>query len=206
MDSKKVIKTLENITRKIDKNKGYLSELDAIIGDGDHGINLSKGFNEVIVAVKNDENLSIDKILKKAGMTLVSKVGGASGPLYGTGFMKASMVIKDKDEVNIEDFIKMLSVALEGIKMRGKAVEGEKTMIDSMAPAIRAMEKSFNENKSEKEIINKGVVGAKIGVEKTKKMIATKGRASYLGERSLGHQDAGATSFTLLLEGVLESI
>ncbi|MGL5416151.1 MAG: dihydroxyacetone kinase subunit DhaL [Clostridium sp.] len=206
MDSKKVIKTLENITRKIDENKGYLSELDAIIGDGDHGINLSKGFNEVIVAVKNDENLSIDKILKKAGMTLVSKVGGASGPLYGTGFMKASMVIKDKDEVNIEDFIKMLSVALEGIKMRGKAVEGEKTMIDSMAPAIRAMEKSFNENKSEKEIINKGVVGAKIGVEKTKKMIATKGRASYLGERSLGHQDAGATSFTLLLEGVLESI
>lgn len=206
MDSKMVIKTLENITRKIDENKGYLSELDAIIGDGDHGINLSKGFNEVIVAVKNDENLSIDKILKKAGMTLVSKVGGASGPLYGTGFMKASMVIKDKDEVNIEDFIKMLSVALEGIKMRGKAVEGEKTMIDSMAPAIRAMEKSFNENKSEKEIINKGVVGAKIGVEKTKKMIATKGRASYLGERSLGHQDAGATSFTLLLEGVLESI
>lgn len=206
MDSKKVIKTLENITKKIDENKGYLSELDATIGDGDHGINLSKGFNEVIVAVKNDENLSVDKILKKAGMTLVSKVGGASGPLYGTGFMKASMIIKDKNEVNIEDFIKMLSVALEGIKMRGKAIEGEKTMIDSMAPAIRAMEKSFNENKSEKEIISKGVVGAKIGVEKTKKMIATKGRASYLGERSLGHQDAGATSFTLLLEGVLESI
>ncbi|WP_297638448.1 dihydroxyacetone kinase subunit DhaL [uncultured Clostridium sp.] len=206
MDSKKVIETLENITKKIDENKGYLSELDAAIGDGDHGINLSKGFNEVIVAVRNDENLSVDKILKKAGMTLVSKVGGASGPLYGTGFMKASMIIKDKNEVNIEDFIKMLSVALEGIKMRGKAIEGEKTMIDSMAPAIRAMEKSFNENKSEKEIISKGVVGAKIGVEKTKKMIATKGRASYLGERSLGHQDAGATSFTLLLEGVLESI
>lgn len=206
MNSEKIIEALKNITNKIDENKEYLTELDATIGDGDHGLNLSKGFNEVLIAVKDNENVSVDKLLKKVGMTLVSKVGGASGPLYGTGFMKASMAIKDKEEINIDDFIKMMDAALDGVKMRGKAIEGEKTMIDSMAPAIEAMKKARAEGKEAKEVINKGVIGAKQGVEKTKNLVATKGRASYLGERSRGHQDAGATSFAILLEGILETL
>lgn len=204
MDSKKVIEILIKISEKIDKNKEYLTELDAAIGDGDHGLNMSKGFNAVSDKLKAEEDDNIGNILKKTGMTLVSNVGGASGPLYGTAFMKASMALKDKNEIDINDFLSALKLALEGIKSRGKSTEGEKTMIDALSPAIKSMEDSIKNGDSYIEVLEKGKDAALEGVEFTKTIKATKGRASYLGDRSIGHQDPGATSCFYILETIYE--
>lgn len=204
MDSKKVIEILIKISEKIDKNKEYLTELDAAIGDGDHGLNMSKGFKAVSDKLKAQEDDNIGNILKNTGMTLVSNVGGASGPLYGTAFMKASMALKDKKEININDFLSALKLALEGIKSRGKATEGEKTMIDALSPAIKSMEDSIKNGDSYIEVLEKGKDAALEGVEFTKTIKATKGRASYLGDRSIEHQDPGATSCFYILETIYE--
>ncbi|CUP84908.1 dihydroxyacetone kinase subunit DhaL [Clostridium baratii] len=204
MDSKKVIEILIKVSEKIDKNKEYLTELDAAIGDGDHGLNMSKGFNAVSDKLKAEEDDNIGNILKKTGMTLVSNVGGASGPLYGTAFMKASMALKDKNEIDINDFLSALKLALEGIKSRGKSTEGEKTMIDALSPAIKSMEDSIKNGDSYIEVLEKGKDAALEGVEFTKSIKATKGRASYLGDRSIGHKDPGATSCFYILETICE--
>ncbi|STB00035.1 dihydroxyacetone kinase subunit DhaL [Clostridium baratii] len=204
MDSKKVIEILIKVSEKIDKNKEYLTELDAAIGDGDHGLNMSKGFKAVSDKLKAEEDDNIGNILKNTGMTLVSNVGGASGPLYGTAFMKASMALKDKNEIDINDFLSALKLALEGIKSRGKSTEGEKTMIDALAPAIKSMEDSIKNGDSYIEVLEKGKDAALEGVEFTKTIKATKGRASYLGDRSIGHQDPGATSCFYILETIYE--
>lgn len=204
MDSKKVIEILIKVSEKIDENKEYLTELDAAIGDGDHGLNMSKGFKAVSDKLLSEEDDNIGNILKKTGMTLVSNVGGASGPLYGTAFMKASMALKDKKEININDFLSALKLALEGIKSRGKSTEGEKTLIDALSPAIKSMEDSIKNGDSYIEVLEKGKDAALEGVEFTKTIKATKGRASYLGERSIGHQDPGATSCFYILETIYE--
>ena len=204
MDSKKVIEILIKVSEKIDENKEYLTELDAAIGDGDHGLNMSKGFKAVSDKLLSEEDDNIGNILKKTGMTLVSNVGGASGPLYGTAFMKASMALKDKKEININDFLSALKLALEGIKSRGKSTEGEKTIIDALSPAIKSMEDSIKNGDSYIEVLEKGKDAALEGVEFTKTIKATKGRASYLGERSIGHQDPGATSCFYILETIYE--
>jgi dihydroxyacetone kinase-like protein len=202
-DMKKILKKINIV---IEENKLYLSELDAAIGDGDHGLNMSKGFNAVIKKIGDLSDEDLGDILKNSGMALVSNVGGASGPLYGTALMKAGMALSNKKTMNIKDFVEILQVALDGIKMRGKAVEGEKTMIDALSPAIEAGKKAINEGKSTKEILTSIRETAKQGVENTKSIIATKGRASYLGERSLGHQDAGATSMYLILNTITEEL
>ncbi|MGG7159896.1 dihydroxyacetone kinase subunit DhaL [Clostridium baratii] len=204
MDSKKVIEILIKVSEKIDKNKEYLTELDAAIGDGDHGLNMSKGFKAVSDKLRSEEDDNIGNILKKTGMTLVSNVGGASGPLYGTAFMKASMALKDKNEIDINDFLSALKLALEGIKSRGKSTEGEKTMIDALSPAIKSMEDSIKNGNSYIEVLEKGKDAALEGVEFTKTIKATKGRASYLSDRSIGHQDPGATSCFYILETIYE--
>ncbi|SHH81382.1 dihydroxyacetone kinase subunit DhaL [Clostridium intestinale] len=206
INGKKVIEILTQIAEKIDENKGYLSELDATIGDGDHGINMSKGFKAVTEKLKEDDGVDISGILKKTGMALVSTVGGASGPLYGTAFMKSSMSVNGKTEIDIEDFSNMLKDALDGIKMRGKAKAGEKTMIDALEPALEAINKGIEQGLESKEILKLAKEAAYNGVEYTKTIIATKGRASYLGERSIGHQDAGATSSAIILETIYEAI
>ena len=197
---------LRRISMIIETNKLYLSELDAAIGDGDHGLNMSKGFKAVIKKTEELPDDDLGNILKSSGMALVSNVGGASGPLYGTAFMKAGMILLNKSTMNINDFIEMLQVALDGIKMRGKATEGEKTMIDALSPAIKAGKKAIDEEKNVKEILILIRDAAKEGMEYTKNIIATKGRASYLGERSLGHQDAGATSMYLILNTITEEL
>jgi len=206
INGKKVIEILTQIAVKIDENKGYLSELDATIGDGDHGINMSKGFKAVTEKLKEDNGVDIAGILKKTGMALVSTVGGASGPLYGTAFMKSSMSVNGKTEIDIKDFSNMLKDALGGIKMRGKATAGEKTMIDALEPALEAINKGIEQGLESKAILKLAKEAAYNGVEYTKTIIATKGRASYLGERSIGHQDAGATSSAIILETIYEAI
>ena len=202
VNQQKVIEILRNIGETIEKEKLFLTELDNVIGDGDHGINLSRGFQEVEKKLDTLADKDIGTILKTVGMTLVSTVGGASGPLYGTAFMKAGQLMAGKDAVDINDFVEILRVSIEGIKMRGKSTTGEKTMLDAMVPALAAMEGALKAAKDPKEIL----VEAVDGVAYTKTIIATKGRASYLGERSIGHQDPGATSFTLMLSVIAKSL
>lgn len=202
----KVKEILREVNIVMDENKLYLSELDAAIGDGDHGLNMNKGFKAVVEKIDTLPDEDISTIIKSAGMALVSNVGGASGPLYGTAFMKASMVINKKNEIAIDDFISMLEAALEGIKMRGKAVLGEKTMIDTLEPAIVKGKIALAEGIDAKEVLNKIQEAAKEGMEETKNIVATKGRASYVGERSIGHQDAGATSMFLILNTIYKQI
>ena len=206
INQQKVIEILRNIGETIEKEKLFLTELDNVIGDGDHGINLSRGFQEVEKKLDTLADKDIGTILKTVGMTLVSTVGGASGPLYGTAFMKAGQLMAGKDAVDINDFVEILRVSIEGIKMRGKSTTGEKTMLDAMVPALAAMEGALKAAKDPKEILLEGVEAAEDGVAYTKTIIATKGRASYLGERSIGHQDPGATSFTLMLSVIAKSL
>lgn len=206
IDSKKLIHILNKIYEKIDKNKQYLTDLDAAIGDGDHGLNMAKGFKAVYEKLDTYQSNDIGDILRTVGMVLVSTVGGASGPLYGTAFMKASMIVKGKCEMDIFDFLNLLKAALDGIKYRGKGTEGEKTMIDAVSPAITALEEGISSGLSSKEVLQNSLNAAKAGVEYTKTIKATKGRASYLGERSIGHQDPGATSFYYIFETIVEEM
>lgn len=190
----------------IEENKMYLTELDATIGDGDHGLNMSKGFQAVKDKIKDDECKNIGDMLKKASMALISNVGGASGPLYGTAFMKAGMVVMNKEEIEVRDFAIMLEEALNGVKARGKATVGEKTMVDTIEPAVNALKDALNNNLNSLDCLKKMYYGALIGKESTKDMVATKGRASYLGKRSKGHLDAGAVSSYLILKTIYEEI
>lgn len=201
-----IIEILNKISEIMDEKKLYLSEIDAAIGDGDHGLNMSKGFQAVKEKIKDENGSNIGDILKKAGMALVSNVGGASGPLYGTAFMKSATSVNGKESVDINDFIKMLEDALAGIKMRGKGEKEEKTMIDALEPAIEALKESIEKGLNTVEALMNMKEAALKGVEHTKEIIATKGRASYLGERSLGHQDAGATSTYYILNTIYEEI
>ena len=199
-DNAKVIAILKNIIAAIEENAQFLTDLDAAIGDNDHGINMARGFKKVDADLPGLAGKDIGAILKKVGMDLVSTVGGSSGPLYGTAFMKAGAKAAGKNEISLDDFIVMMDEAIGGVQLRGKAVKGEKTMLDAMIPAQEAMKAAAAGGADAAAVLQAGVKAAEEGVEYTKTIIATKGRASYLGERSIGHQDPGATSFTLMLE------
>ena len=201
-----LINIINKIADTMDENKIFLTELDAAIGDGDHGINMTRGFHAVREKLKTNISSTAGDILKTVGMTLVSNVGGAAGPLYGTAFMKAAIVVKDNETLDIKDFIKIMEAALEGIKLRGKATVGEKTMVDAVVPAINALQEGIIQNLKPFEILFNACEAAKGGVEFTKSIVATKGRASYLGERSIGHQDPGATSTYLILKVIYEEV
>ena len=204
IDSKKLCEIIANMTEKIQEQKDFLTELDNEIGDGDHGINMARGFAAVKEKLPAMADKDVGAILKEVGMTLVSTVGGASGPLYGTAFMKAGMACKGMAEISGEDMLKALSAAIAGIKQRGKSEEGEKTMLDALCPAERALSEALEGGAALKDALGKAVNAAEAGLLHTRDIIATKGRASYLGERSLGHQDPGATS-TLLMLQVMEA-
>ena len=206
IDTKKTIEMLQSIIKKIESEKDFLTELDNAIGDGDHGINLSRGFQKVAEKLPEWEGQDIGAIFKGVGTQLVSTVGGASGPLYGTAFMKAGNACKGKLEISGEEFAAALEVAIGGIKMRGKSAEGEKTMLDALCPAHKALTEALADGKELKEALADAADAAAKGVEYTKTIIATKGRASYLGERSIGHQDPGATSSLFLLQAMQETL
>lgn len=203
-DVNRVIEMIKKIGADIEANKEFLTELDNVIADGDHGINMDRGFKEVDKLIPGFEGKDIGTILKQVGMKLLSTVGGASGPLYGTAYMKAGAIAAGKTEVNMDDFIAMLDAAIEGVVKRGKATTGEKTMLDSMIPASDAIKASYETDKDVKKAFAAGVKAAEDGIEYTKTIKATKGRASYIGDRSIGHQDPGATSFTIMLKVIAE--
>ncbi|MBQ7544525.1 MAG: dihydroxyacetone kinase subunit L [Synergistaceae bacterium] len=197
----RVYQCLSKIGDSIITNKDFLTELDREIGDSDHGINMARGFHAVLEKA-DPEASDIGATLKKAGMTLLSTVGGASGPLYGTAYMEAGKVLAGKTELTPEDLKAALEAAIAGIQKRGKAVRGEKTMLDALIPASETYAQKLAEGADIVSALDAACASAREGVEYTKTIIATKGRASYLGERSIGHQDPGATSATLTLEAI----
>lgn len=201
-DGKKVLEIIRAIGLKMEEEKEYLTELDQPIGDSDHGINLARGFGAVEGKLDTLEGKDIGTILKTVGMTLVSTVGGASGPLYGSAYMKAGMAMAGKNEMDMNDFLSMMKTAVEAVEQRGKATVEEATMLDAMVPSLKAMEEAHAAGKNTKEVLEAGVRAAWAGAEHTKDLVATKGRASYVGERGLGHQDPGATSYSYMLEVV----
>lgn len=198
MDGQVFKKLLEEIAAKIKENRQFLTDLDQVIGDGDHGINMDRGFSKVLEKIPSMPD-DVSMCMKQTGMTLVSTVGGAAGPLYGTAFMKAGDAIKGKEEVGVKDAIVMMDAAIQGVMKLGKATTGEKTMLDSLVPAYETLKECLEAGENAKVCFTKAVEAAEAGVEYTKTIIATKGRASYLGERSIGHQDPGATSSLVIL-------
>ncbi len=199
--SSRIYDCIVKINETIQTNKDFLTDLDREIGDADHGVNMARGFNAVIEKL-NADDADIGGALKKTGMTLLSTVGGASGPLYGTAYMEAGKVVQGKTEITKEDFGEMLRVAIEGIQKRGKAEKGEKTMLDSLLPAYDVYMEKINGGEDLLGALEAACEEAEKGIEYTKTIRATKGRASYLGDRSIGHQDPGATSATLTLETI----
>lgn len=190
---------------KMAAHRQELTDLDQVIGDGDHGINMNRGFKAVSEKLPTFADETIEEILKAVGMTLVSTVGGASGPLYGTAFIRAGASAKSKETLSDQDVVLAFDEGVSGIQYRGKAVQGEKTILDSMIPAIDAMKKSIREGNPMTVAFEEAEKAAWKGVEYTKTIIATKGRASYLGERSIGHQDPGATSMAYLFQAAKEA-
>ena len=199
--SSRVFECIRKISDVISENRDFLTELDREIGDADHGVNMARGFHAVIEKVPENET-DIGAVLKKTGMTLLSTVGGASGPLYGTAYMEAGKVMAGKTTLSTEDFSAVLDAVIAGIQKRGKAVKGEKTMLDAIMPATDAFKEKAAAGADLVTALDAACAAAREGVEYTKTIRATKGRASYLGDRSIGHQDPGATSATLTLETI----
>jgi dihydroxyacetone kinase-like protein len=185
----------------IEKNSTLLSDLDAAIGDGDHGANMSRGFTAVAKKLETAQPADIGALFKTVGMTLISTVGGASGPLYGGFFLELGRQTAGKQELDSAALASMLQAGLDDIKKRGKAELGDKTMVDALTPAVEAMRSAGN---GLAEATRTAAATARDAAEKTTPMLARKGRASYLGERSIGHQDPGATSSAILLESLAE--
>lgn len=202
----KYIEILEKIADEIEKNRDILTDLDREIGDGDHGVNIDRGFSEVKNLLPTFEKLPVSDSFSKIGMTLLTKVGGASGALYGTAFMNAGLFLKGKDNIDDKIIVETLKNMIEGIQKRGKAIQGEKTMLDTLIPFYNFLEKEINDGKTLSELKKPALEIAKNGMEGTKDIIATKGRAAYLGERSKGHIDPGALSSYLMIKIICENI
>ncbi|HEY7597524.1 MAG TPA: dihydroxyacetone kinase subunit DhaL [Actinophytocola sp.] len=182
-----------------------LIQLDRAIGDGDHGENLDRGFKAVVSKLDESTPDTPAGVLKLVATTLISKVGGAAGPLYGTAFLRAATALGDATELGTAEVAEALRAALGGVVARGKAEVGDKTMVDALDPAVRAAEKAAGEQVSVAALLSAAADAAAAGAESTVPLVARKGRASYLGERSAGHLDPGARSTMLLLRSFADS-
>jgi len=205
VESAAILAWLQRSASRLHEQRTYLTDLDAAIGDADHGANMDRGFTAVMAKLQAEgAPADVGAILKTVGATLVSTVGGASGPLYGTAFLRAGMALAGKTALEPGDIEEGLQAALEGIKARGKAQRGEKTMIDALEPAVQAYSAALAGGQDAKAALAAAADAAEEGMRATIPLLATKGRASYLGERSIGHQDPGATSSALLLRAAAD--
>ena len=195
-----VLEWIRAYAEVIAENKEYLTELDSAIGDADHGANMHRGFKAVLEKLPDNEDKDIGKILMGVGMALLSKVGGAGGPLYSTVFIQMGKSIDGKTEFELADWTDALEAATQGVVRLGKASPGDKTMVDALTPAVEALKQAVEEGLTLGEGLEKSAKAAEEGMIATIPLVARKGRASYLGERSAGHQDPGATSTFLLLD------
>lgn len=199
-----LITLIDKIADRIYENKDYLSELDREIGDSDHGVNLSRGFQKIKDESEILKSLNYSDCFNKMAMILISNVGGASGAIYGTGLMKVAQSLKGIDILDRNNIIKGAEAMVEGIKMRGKAQCGEKTMLDTIVPVVEVLKN--NKEDSLDILLKKLQITAKEGMESTENMLATKGRASYLGARSIGHIDPGAMSSYLIIDTICKNL
>jgi dihydroxyacetone kinase-like protein len=203
LNSAVVLRWLELCAASFQEHKDELTQLDAVIGDADHGVNMARGFSAVQTKLASLQDKDIGTIFKTVAMTLISTVGGASGPLYGTLFLQASVSTAGKTSLNQQELFAALQAGLQGLMNRGKASVGDKTMVDALVPALEALKP--RESDSLLDALARAVAAAKKGAESTIPLVAKKGRASYLGERSAGHQDPGSVSSVLLLEALQEA-
>ncbi len=195
-----VVTWIQNLAAAIAAQKDYLTQLDSDIGDGDHGANMHRGFQAVLGKLPGVAEKDIGTIFKTVGMTLVSTVGGAGGPLYGTLFMQMGTATAGKNELALADWASALDAGLKGVVMRGKANLGDKTMVDALTPAVEALKSAQANGSNLPDALHASEQAAEKGMKDTIPLVAKKGRASYLGERSAGHQDPGATSSHLLVK------
>lgn len=197
---------LERLAGAISQHADELTRLDAAIGDADHGTNLDRGFRAVRQKALGQQLADPATLFKQTGMALIGSVGGAGGPLYGTFFLRMGQAADGKDGLTVEDVRDLLRAGLEGVVQRGKAAPGEKTMVDALTPAVEALDAAIAGGKEGAEALREAADAAEGGARATIPMVARKGRASYLGERSAGHQDPGATSSALLVRTLAESL
>ncbi|MCI0543211.1 MAG: dihydroxyacetone kinase subunit L [Actinobacteria bacterium] len=190
---------------RIEEQKAYLTRLDSEIGDADHGINMSRGFKAALAKLDATPPEDVSGVLSSVGMTMVAKVGGASGPLYGTMFIEMGKAAAGKETISTGDWAEMVGAGLAGVQRRGKAEPGDKTMVDALLPALEALDRAASAGVSLGEALTGSAEAARRGMEATIPLVARKGRASYLGERSAGHQDPGATSSHLLLQAAADT-
>ena len=190
---------VQDFAAAIAENKEYLTQLDSEIGDADHGINMDRGMRAVLPKVGSLEGADLSQLFKTAAMTLISTVGGASGPLYGTLFLSLGTATAGKRELSAEDWSKALSAAVQAVRARGKAELQDKTMIDALQPAVDSLHQAVQDGATLESALTACEQAAEQGMKATIPLVARKGRASYLGERSAGHQDPGATSSWLLV-------
>lgn len=201
------LKIIRNVAKTVIGNEKKLTELDAKIGDGDHGVNLRKIFNSVLEKfpeLKDEEDIGI--ILKKTGSTVMESTGGSVGVLYGSPIKEMGEEAEGKQKLELKDIVEMGKAADEAVKKRGRVEVGEKTMYDAIHPFVEELEKSYREGLSLEESLKRAEKSAKDGKEKTKNMVAKKGRGKYFGEKTIGHIDVGAMSSFLMIESVIETI
>lgn len=194
------LKIFETISETLEREKEYLSELDGAIGDGDHGVNMAKCFREVRKKLVGSEEADIGALLDKVGKVILNAVGGAMGALYGTFFLRASKEAKGKKEIGLEDLVRMFEAAKAAVVEIGKARPGDKTLLDTLDPALKALKEAQASGLPLSEALARLSEAARKGAESTRTMIAKIGRSSRLGERTMGHQDAGATSCYFILD------
>ena len=190
---------VREFARVVGENARLLTDLDAAIGDADHGINMDRGMTAVVAALDEAAPADMSALCKQVGMTLVKSVGGASGPLYGTFFLRMATAMGSVDSVDAADFAKALRAGVEGVVQRGRAEAGDKTMFDSLAPALDALDAALASGSGLAAALADATIAAEMGRDATEPMVARKGRASYLGQRSVGHVDPGATSAAMLI-------
>ncbi|MPZ54166.1 MAG: dihydroxyacetone kinase subunit L [Acidimicrobiia bacterium] len=191
---------------RITERRDELTKLDSAIGDADHGANMTRGFKAVVEKLNDSPPETIAEAFKTTAMTLISKVGGASGPLYGTMFLKMSQAADGMDQIGTAEWADLLDAALDGIVSRGKAVLEDKTMVDALSPAVDAVRNAADSRDDLETAMRAMSEAAAQGVAATIPLVARKGRASYLGERSAGHQDPGATSTHLILDAAADTL
>jgi dihydroxyacetone kinase-like protein len=195
---------MKRFAAEVAENRTYLTRLDGAIGDGDHGTNMDRGMKKALERLEATDSDDIGASLKAVGMALVSSVGGAAGPLYGTLFMQMGQAAAGKSELDLAGFTEALDAGVQGVIKRGKAEPGDKTMLDALGPALDALREADGDDVG--GALQRAAEAARDGMEATVPMVARKGRASYLGERSAGHQDPGATSSHLLLKTAAEAV
>jgi dihydroxyacetone kinase-like protein len=201
-----IIHWLELTSDKYENERGYLTELDKSIGDADHGNNMHRGFQKVKANLEGAADNDIKSILSMVAKTLISSIGGAAGPLYGTLFLKGAAGLKGSDELTDADLLKFWEEGIKGVQSRGRAEADDKTMIDTLLPALETLKQGISDKEDTSDILKNMAQSAKKGMEETTPLIAKKGRASYLGERSKGHQDPGATSSYFMINALADAV